>query len=485
MDLAEYATADATTIAELVRGRQVSVGEVLTCAATAAERVNPTVNAVLEVYADVVDDADTLELGTGPFAGVPTMLKDLFHGEAGRVCEQGSRLGEGWVVGRDSEFTRRVRRAGLISLGRTTTSEFGILGTTETLAAGRTCTPWSAEHSAGGSSGGAASAVGAGVVPIATASDGGGSIRIPAAACGVVGLKPSRGRITWGPDTAYALLGWAEHFVVSRTVRDTAAMLDALAGPAPGDPYAALAPDRPFAAEVGAPVEPLRVAVWTQPWSGHDPDPEVAEATVATARVLEALGHHVVGDTPHVPWESFFRAMTMVWAADNAHTVDGFAAVVDRPVSLETVEPTTLAAVELGRRLSAQDLMDAFDTANLIARRMGAFFADVDVLLTPTLGRLPARLGTYEPEQELDLAEMFAAWMPWESFLPVINATGQPAISLPLQHSTSGLPIGMHLVSRIGADAVLLRLSAQLEQALPWRDRRPPLHAAAVAPVPG
>ena len=252
------------------------------------------------------------------------MLKDLFHGEAGTVCENGSRLTKGWVTPADSEFTARIRAAGLVNLGRTATSEFGIMGTTETLAVGRTCSPWSADHMAGGSSGGAASAVGAGIVPVASASDGGGSIRIPASACGVVGLKPSRGRITWGPQIAEALSGWAVHFMVSASVRDTAALLDCLSGPAPGDPFLVAPPARPFREEVGAPVERLRVAFCTQPWSGDADDPQVTAATRATATLLEDLGHDVAEVRPTFAWEPFLDAMTDVWAADTAHTVDAW-----------------------------------------------------------------------------------------------------------------------------------------------------------------
>ena len=219
MDLEEYARLDATDLAQLVRNKDVSPRELATCAIAAYEKVDGTVNSVVEAFDDRAEALDDT-IPEGPFGGVPTMLKDLFHGEAGTVCGNGSRLSDGWVAPVDSEFTQRIKRSGLINLGRTATSEFGIMGTTETLAAGRTCSPWSSSHMAGGSSGGAAAAVGAGIIPVASASDGGGSIRIPAAACGVVGLKPSRGRVTWGPHIAEALGGWAVHFMVSRSVRD-------------------------------------------------------------------------------------------------------------------------------------------------------------------------------------------------------------------------------------------------------------------------
>lgn len=477
MELHEYARYDATGLAALVQSKQVSPRELAACAIEGYEKVDGTLNSVVEAYSDRAAALDDT-VPAGPFGGVPTMLKDLFHGEAGAVCENGSRLSAGWVVPMDGEFTHRIRQSGLVNLGRTTTSEFGIMGTTETLAAGRTCSPWSAEHMAGGSSGGAAAAVGAGIVPVASASDGGGSIRIPAASCGAVGLKPSRGRVTWGPHIAEALAGWAVHFMVSRSIRDTAALLDELAGPMSGDPFAIPGPARPFRDEVGAPVEPLRIAFWSAPWSGHDEDPQIATATESTARTLADLGHTVEHATPPFDWEPFLQAMTDVWAADNAHTIDGFAHMIGREADADTLEGSTLAAVTYGRTVTAQQLLDAFDQANLIARRMGWFFTSHDILLTPTLGRLPQRLGVYDPTAPLDLRDVFATWGPWEAFLPAFNASGQPAISLPLHMSEEGLPIGMQLVGPFGSESLLLRLAAQLEQALPWAERVPPIHVS-------
>ncbi|MDH4352719.1 MAG: amidase family protein [Actinomycetota bacterium] len=478
MELAEYSQFDATGLADLVRRGETTAGDLARCAIEGVTKVDDTLGSVVEAYADRAEALGFEFAPTGPFGGVPTLLKDLFHGESGSVCENGSRLTEGWVVPADSEFPLRIRRSGLVNLGRTTTSEFGILGTSETLAAGRTCSPWSAEHIAGGSSGGAAAAVGAGIVPVAAASDGGGSIRIPAAACGVVGLKPSRGRVTWGPHIAEALIGWAVHFMVSRTVRDTAGLLDALHGPLAGDPFHVAAPRRAFGQEVGAPVERLRVAYWSDPWSGADADPQVARATEATARLLEGLGHEVEHARPPVEWEPFLQAMTDVWAADNAHTIDGIAHVLGRTPSPDNLEGSTFATLEYGRTVSAGRLLDAKDVANHASRAMGWFFSTYDVLLTPTLGTLPAKLGTYDPTERLELHELFDRWSAMESFLPIFNATGQPAISLPLHTSEEGLPIGMQLVTRFGGESLLLRLSAQLEEALPWVQRRPPIHVA-------
>ncbi len=481
MRLDEFASYDATGLAELVRAKAVDPSELARCVVEGVDRIDPTLGAVVEVFRDRVSQPLPMAYGdpdSVPFAGVPTMLKDLFHGEIGVECGNGSRLGEGWVTRATSEFTTRLAETGLVNMGRTTTSEFGILGTTETLAAGRTCSPWSAAHMAGGSSGGAAAVVGAGIVPVAAASDGGGSIRIPASACGVVGLKPSRGRIPWGPHIAEALMGWAARFMVSRSVRDSAALLDALSHPAAGDPFVIATPDRPFADEVGAPVEQLRIGVATRPWSGHEADPEVTAATRATAALLADLGHHVDETEDLLDWEPFLGAMTDLWAADAAHTVDDFALAVDRPVDATTVEGSTLAAVVHGRAVTALRLMDALGEANQAARRMGRYFTAHDVLLTPTLGRLPAPLGMYDPAEPMELRDVFSSWAPWESFLPVFNATGQPAISLPLHQSREGLPIGMQLVGAVGTESLLLRLAAQLEQALPWSDRIPTLHVS-------
>lgn len=477
MRLDEYATYDGLGLAALVRRRAVTSSELVACALAAVEAVNPSLGAVVRTYPERVDAVPS----AGPFAGVPTMLKDLFHGEPGWECGNGSRLARNWTVSRADEFTLRMHRAGLIPMGRTTTSEFGLLGTTETVADGPTCSPWAHDVMAGGSSGGAGAVVGAGVVPLAGASDGGGSIRIPASACGVVGLKPSRGRVPWGPFAGEPLLGWAVHFVTTRTVRDTAAALDALAGPMAGDPFVPAAPQRPYLAEVGAPVERLRVAYWAQPWSGHPGDAEVAAATEQVAGLLERMGHEVVHARPTFDWESFLHAMTDIWSATTAHNVDGFAQTLDRPVDAETLEGPTLASVRYGRTVTSHRLLAAMDHVNTIARTVGGFFCDHDVLLTPTLGALPAALGEYDAQAPTPPHETFGAWSHLESFLPLFNATGQPAVSLPLCTASGGLPIGMQLVGRYGAEPLLLRLSATLEEAMPWAQRVPLTHVARAA----
>ncbi len=476
MELDEYSRLDGLSLAGAVARGETTASELAALALQAAARVDGTLGAIVETWPDAAHDAAGQP--QGPFGGVPILVKDLFHGVPGRACGNGSRLAPGFTVHHHSEFALRVRRAGFVEVGTSTTSEFGILGSTETLACGPTCSPWSAAHIAGGSSGGAAAAVGAGIVPVAVASDGGGSIRIPASACGVVGLKPSRGRITWGPGGGDVLAGWAVKFVVSRTVRDTAAALDALAGPLPGDPNVAPAAARPFADELGGPAGPLRIAVAHEGWTGRAVPAEVTAACTATAELLASLGHHVHAAAPPYVWEPFLNAMTAIWSADAAHTIDALADAAGSIPGPDTLEGPTLAMLEHGRAVTGQHLLGAQDTVNALARDMGAFFTGYDVLLTPTLGTLPWRLGLYDPHEALAPRDLFDLWSEIEGFLPAFNATGQPAISLPLHLSADGLPIGMQLVGRFGDEATLLALAAELEAAMPWEDRIPPIHAS-------
>ncbi|TEX52491.1 MAG: hypothetical protein B7C55_00115 [Actinomycetales bacterium mxb001] len=468
----EYAAHDAVSLAELVRVGDVTPAELQSCAIAAHEQMREAVNAVVDVQPR---NADRLA-SSGPLAGVPTLIKDLFHGEVGTVCGNGSRLSEGWQITSTTQIYERTLAAGMNPIGRSTTSEFGIMGTTETLAQGITRSPWSADHMAGGSSGGAGAAVGSGIVPIALASDGGGSIRIPASSCGVVGLKPSRGRVPFGLRHKEPLIGWAVQFAVTRTVRDTAVALDALCGPMLGDVEGMARPEIPFADAMRTPTGPLRIAWWSYPWSGHDPDPVIVEATQATARLLEDMGHHVEAATPRFDWETYLQAMTDVWASTNAFTIDDFARAVGREVNADTVEGATLRMVEEGRRVSAKDLLSAIDVETSLTMVMNDFFSRYDVLLTPTLAATLAPVGEYDPHALTPAKETFATWSKWETFLPVFNTTGQPAISLPLHMTPDGLPIGMQLVGGLGQEALLLSLAASLEEALPWRDRRPPAY---------
>ena len=476
MNLAEYASHDGLGLAALVRAGEVTPRQLALLAIEGAAPVNPSLCAMVETFAEKAERLRLEDVPDGPFRGVPFLLKDLGAMEAGVRCELGSRLAAGLVADHDSELGRRFRRAGLVSVGRATTSEFGIAGITETLAVGRTCSPWSAGHMAGGSSGGSGAAVGAGIVPVAHASDGGGSIRIPASACGVVGLKPTRGRVSPAPDAGDPLSGWAVRFAVTRTVRDTAALLDAVHGPAPGDPHVAPPPARPFLDEVGAPPGRLRIAYCSRPWSDKPAHPDVVAAVEATAALLADLGHDLAADEPPLDWEPFLEAMTDMWAAHTAHGIDAVATALGRTPGLDNLERVTYGFWLHGRSITAQRLLDCLDYFNTVCRRVAPLFETYDVLLTPTLGHPPAPLGGYDPDTAVAPRDFFDSSSHLDGFLPLFNCTGQPAISLPLCRSPDGLPLGMQLVGRFGDEATLLRLAAQLEEAQPWRDRRPPVH---------
>jgi amidase len=394
------------------------------------------------------------------------------------LSEGSSRLGLGSRLDRTTAFAARLRRAGLVPVGRTTASELGLWPTTETILHGATSSPWSSRHSAGGSSGGSAAIVGAGAVPIAHANDGGGSIRVPAACCGVVGLKPSRGRISAGPQGGDPILGWATELAVTRSVRDTAAVLDIAAGNEPGDPFTIPGPSGSFAAEVGRPPGRLRVGVTATPWSGLPTDPERLAVVERVGRVLAEAGCSVVEVASPLDWEAFLELEAVIWAATHAQGVVALAASMERTIDATTLEPHSLALYEAGRRISAVDLLEAIEASNGIARSVGALFGTIDLLVTPTLPAAPVELGWFGRQPVTDARAITSSWARHETFTAPFNLTGQPAISLPLALDAEGLPIGVQLVARHADEATLLRAASLLESALPWADRIPPVHAS-------
>jgi amidase len=481
MDLAEYASYDGLGLTELVRTRQVSALELGELLLAAVDQVNPQINAVIETYPERVRALDPHAAPDGTFAGVPFLLKDIGSGEAGRPQEMGSRLARGHIAGADSFLVDCFRAAGLTILGRTTTPEFALSASTESLLTGVTRNPWDTARSAGGSSGGAAASVAAGILPIAHASDGAGSIRIPASACGLVGLKPSRGRVSSGPLAAESLAGMSQEFVLCRTVRDAAAMLDAVARPMAGDPFIIVRQPQPYLQQVGAPVERLRIAWTSGSWQpGTLVDQEIERCVELVARQCQALGHVVTEDSPSFEYESFLRAVCIGWAFGFDIEVDELAAAMERAVGDQTLEPVTLAYCQYARGLSAADVVWAERTANQLRRSVGRFFETYDLLLTPTLMRTPEPIGKYsQSRDDLDFYDFFRLCDELSVHLPLFNLTGQPAISLPLGVSSSGLPIGVQFAARFGREDLLLRLASAFEEAMPWRARQPVVHVSA------
>ncbi|NTZ05027.1 amidase [Burkholderia metallica] len=480
ISLEEYARYDGLGLAELVAKKDVTPQELLDIAFAAIDKVNPTINAVLQVLREQAADTISAGLPAGPFSGVPFLIKEAVLQAKDVKCEMGSGLARGLVAQADSTLMTRFRQCGLVLAGTTQTSEFAYSPSTEPRLHGAVRNPWDLTRSAGGSSGGAGAAVAAGIVPVAHGNDGGGSIRIPASCNGLVGLKPSRYRTPWGPNHGAELVfGAIAEFALTRTVRDAAALLDAVSGADVGAPGHPLPQLEPYATAIAKPPRPLRIAWSTKTGSGHLPDPDCVQAVHRTVRLLEELGHTVVEDAPVYDWEQFLDATHVVWMSFIAASAQQLALATGRTPGPHNLEAATLASYEEGKNFKATDLIGALGQHNAICRQVGAFFETVDVFLTPTLARLPRPLG------ELNQDRAGIAAFEWTKqvfstipFTPVFNITGQPAISLPLHVTESGLPVGVHFAGRYGQEVTLLQLAAQLEQARPWANRRPPVHVA-------
>ncbi|MEJ8632163.1 amidase [Streptomyces sp. MS2.AVA.5] len=478
MDVREYAMQDAVGLAELVRSGNVSAAEVCAAAAEAIETVNPQLNAV--VAGPWIEPLSCS--ANGPFAGVPFALKDLLCHAAGVPSRLGSRLtgGTGVTFPHDTELVARFRKAGLSVIALTSTPEMGYNANTEPVTNGSTRNPWNVHRSAGGSSGGSTALVAAGAIPMAHANDGGGSIRVPAAYNGLVGLKPTRGLVSLAPDYQEALYGFASEFAVTRSVRDCAALLDEVAGWVPGEKYRLQAPPRRYSQEIDRNPAPLRIAVHTDSWAGTEVDPEIALAVNHVARELEGLGHHVECETPVFDWEEFMLAHFRIWAGYVAESVHAISSFSGRAPSRETLEPTVMAGYEYGRALTAIEMGEAFSIVNKISRELGAFHTRYDVLLTPTTNTPPLPLGFLNAgDQSLTHEQWVRRIFDVVSFTPLFNLSGAPAITLPLSTTADGLPIGVQLSADLCGESTLLALAGQLERALPWNQRRPQIHASA------
>ncbi|WP_030343693.1 amidase [Streptomyces californicus] len=479
MRVAEYVTYDAVGLAELVAAGEVTAAELRAAALDAARAVDPQINAVVETWQD--EDEDEPQPGSTPLAGVPFLIKDIGAAMAGRRMELGSRLAAGHVARSDSFLALRLRSAGLVTFGRTATSEMAYSITTEPVLYGATRNPWDPERSAGGSSGGAGAAVAAGVVPLAHGTDAAGSLRLPAAYNGLFGLKPTRGRVSLGPDVDELFSGLAVPGGVSRTVRDSAALLDLIRGPEPGDPYAAQQPSRPYAEEVTRHPGRLRIGVLAQAWGGRRTSAPVADALSRTAALLADLGHQVeeaeVG--LGVGWEAYVLANARLFTANLAATVDELAAAFGRPVDSSTLEPATLAGYHYGQRVGGAQLVAALAVRNRVSRSLARSFDAYDILLTPTAPELPTPLGAYtESARTLDGLGWIDTVFDRAPFTMPFNMAGTPAMSVPLTADAgTGLPIGMQFAAGHGLEGRLFRLAGQVEQASPWAGRIPAVWA--------
>jgi len=475
-----FANFDATAQAELVRRGDATPVELVDAAIARVERVNSRLNAVITpLFEKARAAARDRALPDGPFRGVPFLLKDFIGYSAGDPYHMGMRAlrTRGFVAPHDTYLVAKLRQAGFVVIGKSNTPELGTIPSTEPLAYGPTHNPWDPARSPGGSSGGSAAAVAAGIVPAAHANDGGGSIRIPASACGVVGLKPSRGRGSFGPDVGDCVGGLAVEGSVTRTVRDTAAILDVVAGGMPGDPYTAPPPARPYREEVGRDPGSLRIGLMTHAPAGVAAvDPACVAAVEDGARLLGSLGHRVeVAHPAALDDLETFQHFGVMFAVSTARLLDAIGELIGAELGEADVEPFNWELAAMGRVCSAPHYLRSVDWLAGYTRRVAAWWEDgFDLLLSPTLPEPPWTLGGFHGVDAMTAglrSQMLCA------FTGPFNLTGQPAVSLPLSWSAAGLPIGVQLVAAYGREDLLVRIAAQLETAQPWRDRHPPINA--------
>ncbi|MBI2763667.1 MAG: amidase [Chloroflexi bacterium] len=472
----ELSRLDAIAQAELVQRREVTALELVEAAIDRIEALNPRLNAVVTTLFDRAREAAREPQPGGPLASVPYLLKDLGATLAGTRQTSGSRALRDHVSEFDTELAARHRRAGLIAVGKANTPEFGNHSTTEPELFGSTRNPWNPDRTTGGSSGGSAAAVASGMVAVAHANDGAGSIRIPASCCGLVGLKPTRGRNSWAP-AGDAMGGLAVEHAVTRSVRDSAAILDATSGPVPGDPSLLPRPERPFLAEVGRDPGRLRIAWTAQPPIDAPVDAACAAAARDTATLLELLGHDVEEARPAFDGEVLIEPLVRVWAVANQVAARDAARRLGRPLERDELEITTWELIEYAARYDGADLVAATDELASASRAIASFFERYDAWVTPTLAKPPLPLGVLS-QSHGGAAEWWRVDCGFNPWNPIANVTGQPAISLPLDWTDDGLPVGSLIFGRFADEATLFRLASQLEAARPWADRWPPIRAA-------
>lgn len=476
---AELAVLDATAQAELVRRGEATPEELVEAAIERIEALNPTLNAVITpIFDRALDAVRARPQPSGPFAGVPYLLKDLCCEMKGVRFTEGSRFLTGVVSQVDQELVVRLRRAGLVVLGKTNTPEFGMAPACEPVLFGPTRNPWDTTRSTSGSSGGSAAAVAAGMVPFAHGNDLGGSLRYPASACGLFALKPTRGRNPLGPEYGDVAAGGAVEHALTRTVRDSAGLLDATSGPDLGDPYWAPPPARPFAQEVGADPGRMRIRFTTRTPEGDLGHPDCVSAVEHAARLCESLGHEVVESD----WPAFTpdvgAAIGVMMRAVTAWVIRYWVRRIGREPGADEIEPLTRALWEQGERLSAADWLVAVEDIQRFGRRLAGYFTTVDAFLTPTMSTPPVPIGTIcsTPEDPWRSIELSGETVRYAGV--VANISGNPAMSMPLWWNERGMPIGVHFLGRFGDEAGLIRLASQLEGAQPWAHRLPGVHAS-------
>jgi amidase len=474
MAITEYADYDALGLAQLVRNKDVKPSELVEEAIRRAEKLNPQLNFLVFEDFDRARDTAKRDLPKGVFTGVPFLLKDIFAYAEGMPTRSGARFVPPVHGTHDSLLTARYKAAGLVLLGKTNVSEFGLVPTTESRLYGPARNPWNREYSPGGSSGGAAAAVAARVVPLAHANDGGGSIRTPASCCGLVGLKPTRARMSYAPDFGDMLDGLANDHVVSRSVRDTAAALDATAGCIEGDAYWAPEPPLSYRTEMTRRPKQLRIAFSTSKTDGSTVHPDCVAAIEQAVQLCEDHGHIVEEATPKLNPVALIPAFMTFWASHLAAGIDHIAKLTGQTPRDDQFEGLTWGLYEMGKRIGASEYLLAKGAMQHAAREAAAFHRHYDVWLSSTLASPPVRLGTFDMT-ERDPQKAFAPLIDYVQYTAMQNVTGQPAISLPLYWNEAGLPIGVHFVGRYGDETTLLQLAAQLEQAAPWAQRRPNL----------
>lgn len=497
MAIEEYTQKDAIGLAAMVRSGEVSPLELVEEAIQRIEAVNPQVNAVIHKMYDRAREKAMGDLPEGPFRGVPFLVKDMRAPFAGEPMWMGSRFLKGYVPDYDYEIIRRFKQAGLITLGKTNVPEFGLTFFTEPELFGTTNNPWDLKRTAGGSSGGAAAAVASRMLPAVHGSDGGGSVRVPAACCGAVGLLPSLGRTPVGPKRTDQWQGLIRESIITRSVRDTAALLDVVQGPDPGARYYPPPPNRPYLEEAGRDPGRLRIAFTTTPFMGKKVDSEAERGLKQTVQLLEDLGHDLVEAAPTIDRLSISRAYFTIVIAELQAEIEHFEEKLDKQASSEEFELATWVGALLGSRLSAQDFLHAQRTLEMMSRNVGQFFENYDLLLTPTIAEPPVKSGSLQLKglqarmlsilARLNAGRLIELFGGIESavedmfdFTPythIFNISGQPAISLPLYWTKDGLPLGMQFAAKYAREGVLIRLAGQLERASPWADRLPPVHA--------